>query len=99
MLNEDNLKNAFLALKEGEDKEYIIDEDIKKFIFHDLNIQDEIFNEYLEQFGMKKDEKIYFKEFCDILQNNKKLEKKDNEDNDNKKDNEKNGEIEEKKED
>ena len=101
LLNEDNLKNAFLALKEGEDKEYIIDEDIKKFIFHDLNVKDEIFNEYLEQFGMKKDEKIYFKEFCDILQNNKKLEKKeeDNEDNDNKKDNEKNGEIEEKKED
>jgi len=50
---------------------------------------------------MKKHEKIYFKEFCDILQNNKKLEKKeeDNEDNDNKEDNEKNGEIEEKKED
>ena len=98
LLNEDNLKNAFLALKEGEDKEYIIDEDIKKFIFHDLNVKDEIFNEYLEQFGMKKDEKIYFKEFCDILQNNKKLEKKE-EDNDNKEDNEKNGEIEEKKED
>ena len=75
LLTEDNLKNAFLALKGGEEKDYIIKDDIKKFIFHDLVIPEEIFNEYLEQFGMKKDDKIYFKQFCDLLQNNAKLNK------------------------
>ena len=76
LFTEENLKNAFLMLNEGKEKEYIDKEDIKKFIFHDSNIQDEIFNEYLEQFGMKKDDKINFKQFCDILKNNKKLEEK-----------------------
>ena len=62
-----------MALAEGEDKSYIDSNDIKKFIFHDLNIQDDIFSEYLDQFGMKIDEKIYFEQFCDMLKNNKKL--------------------------
>lgn len=38
-----------------------------------MNIQDDIFVEYLDQFGMKKDEKIDFEQFCDMLKNNKKL--------------------------
>ena len=75
LLTEDNLKNAFLALKGGEEIDYITKDDIKKFIFHDLVIPEEIFNEYLEQFGMKKDDKIYFKQFCELLQNNTKLNK------------------------
>jgi Ca2+-binding EF-hand superfamily protein len=73
LLSKDNLKNAFMALTEGGDKSYIDANDIKKFIFHDLNIQDDIFSEYLDQFGMKKDEKIDFEQFCDMLKNNKKL--------------------------
>ena len=62
-----------MALTEGGDKAYIDADVIKKFIFHDLNIQDDIFSEYLDQFGMKKDEKIDFEQFCDMLKNNKKL--------------------------
>jgi calcium-dependent protein kinase len=92
LLSKDNLKNAFMALTEGGDKAFIDADDIKKFIFHDLNIQDDIFSEYLDQFGMKKDEKIDFEQFCDMLKNNKKLhedlcekpkieEKKNNENN------------------
>ena len=56
LLSKENLKNTFMALTEGEEKNYIDAKDIKKFIFHDIDIQDDIFTEYLEQFGMKKDE-------------------------------------------
>ena len=73
LLSEDNLKNAFLALSGGEEKEFITGEDIKKFIFRDSVIKEEILIEYLEQFGMKKEEKINFEQFCDIMKNNKKL--------------------------
>ena len=73
LLSKENLKNTFLALNEGQEKEFINANDIKKFIFHEANIQDEIFNEYLEQFGMNKDDKISFQQFCDILINNNKL--------------------------
>ena len=72
-----------MALTQGDEKNYIDAKDIKKFIFHDIDIQDDIFTEYLEQFGMKKDEKIYFEQFCDMLKNNKKLH--DNEFNEQKK--------------
>ena len=78
LLTDENLKNAFIALSEGEGKEQINDKNIKKFIFRDKDIQDDILNEYLEQFGMKKDEKITFDEFCDILRNNKKLNEIEN---------------------
>ena len=73
LLTEENLKNTFLALSGGEEKESINREDIKKFIFHDSNIQDNILNEYLEQFGMKLDEKMNFEQFSDIIKNNKNL--------------------------
>ena len=73
LLTEENLKNAFMTLSGGEGKEFINGKNIKKFIFHDTDIQEDILNEYLEQFGMKKDEKINFEQFCDILRNNIKL--------------------------
>ena len=82
LLTEENLKNTFLALSGGEEKEFINGEDIKKFIFHDSNIQEQKFIEYLEQFGMKKDDKINFEQFYDIIKNEKKLnEKNDKEEN------------------
>ena len=73
LLTEENLKNTFLVLSEGKGKEFINGNDIKKFIFHDLNIEDNILNEYLEQFGMKNGEKMDFKQFCEILKNDTKL--------------------------
>ena len=77
LLSDENLRNSFLALNEGEEKEFIDANIIKKFIFHDAEIQDDILNEYLEQFGLKKDEKMNFEQFCDILRNNKKLNEKE----------------------
>ena len=80
LLSDENLRNTFLALNEGEGKEFIDANNIKKFIFHDVDIQDDILNEYLEQFGMKKDEKMNFTQFCDILRNCKKLNEKSEDD-------------------
>ena len=84
LLTEENLRGTFLALSGGKEKNYINENDIKKFIFRDANIQENIFNEYLEQFGMKKDEKISFEQFYDIIKYNKKLHsEKDDEEEDN----------------
>ena len=73
LLTEENLKNTFIALSGWKEKESINREDIKKFIFRDSNIQDNILNEYLEQFGMKPDEKMNFEQFCDMIKNNNNL--------------------------
>ena len=81
LLTENNLKNTFLALSGKEEKEFINSLDIKKFIFHDLEIQEQIFNDYLGQFGMKKDDKINFEQFCDMIKNDKKLKEIDKNDN------------------
>ena len=82
LLTNSNLKNTFLALCGGEEKEFINSNDIKAFIFRDSPIEDNIFNEYLEQFGMKKDDKITFKQFSDIIKYDKKLnEGRNNEEN------------------
>ncbi len=83
LLTKENLKNVFLALSGGEEKEFINKDDIKKFIFHDSNIQEEIFTEYLEQFGMKKDDKINFEQFYDIIKDQKKLNENNNKENNN----------------
>ena len=80
LLTEENIKNTFLTLTGGEEKEFINGDDIKKFIFHDVDIQDEILNEYLEQFGMKKDDKINFEQFYDFLKNDKKFNEEKNND-------------------
>ena len=81
LLTEENLKNTFLALSGGEEKEFITGNDIKKFIFHDSNIQEQIFNEYLEQFGMKIDDKINFEQFYNMIKNDTKLNEKEKENN------------------
>ena len=73
LLTKENLKNAFLALSGGDEKESINADDIKKFIFHDIIIKDNKFNEYLNQFGMKKDDTINFEQFCDMMKNGTKL--------------------------
>ena len=83
LLTEENLKNTFLALSGGEEKEFITANDIKKFIFHDSNIQEQIFSEYLEQFGMKIDDKINFEQFYDMIKNDTKLNEKENDKNNN----------------
>ena len=83
LLTEENLKNAFLAISGGEEKEFISGNDIKKFIFHDTNIQEQTFNDYLGQFGMKIDDKINFEQFYDMIKNDIKLKEKENRNNEN----------------
>ena len=77
LLTENNLKNTFLAISGGKEKQFINSNDIKKFIFHNSNIKEEVFIKYLAQFGMKKDDKIDFEQFCDIIKNDKKLNNKE----------------------
>ena len=84
LLTENNLKNTFLAISGGKEKEFISSNDIKKFIFHNSNIKEEVFSKYLDQFGMKKDDKIDFGQFCDMIKNDKKLNEKENNEEDNK---------------
>ena len=73
LLTEENLKNTFLALCCGEEKEFITSEDIKKFIFKDSIIKEQSFNDFLRQFGMRKNDKMNFQQFYDIIKNDKKL--------------------------
>ena len=73
LLTEENLKNTFLALCCGEEKEFITSEDIKKFIFKDSVIKEQSFNDFLRQFGMRKNDKMNFQQFYDIIKNDKKL--------------------------
>ena len=93
ILIDNNLKNTFLAINGGEEKEFITSNDIKKFIFRDSKVEEKVFNEYLAEFGMKKDDKISFEQFCNMIRKDKKLNEEDNkEDNkdDNKDDNKEN---------
>ena len=84
ILIDNNLKNTFLAINGGEEKEFITSNDIKKFIFRDSKIEEKVFDEYLEEFGMKKDDKISFEQFCNMIRNDKKLNGEDNKEEDNK---------------
>ena len=78
------MKNTFIALSGWKEKESINREDIKKFIFRDSKIEEKVFDEYLEEFGMKKDDKISFEQFCNMIRNDKKLNGEDNKEEDNK---------------
>ena len=84
ILIDNNLKNTFLSINGGEEKEFITSNDIKKFIFRDSKIEDKVFNEYLEEFGMKKDDKISFEQFCNMIRNDKKLNGEGNSEEDDK---------------
>ena len=71
LLSETNLRNAFNAI--CGDKERMSGEDIKKFIFHDSNVQEETLKEYFDQFGMKYEDSISFEDFYYMIKKNKKL--------------------------
>ena len=76
LLSELNLKNMFYII-DNDNKGYLTSEDIKNFAFPNKIVNDEAIEEYLNQFGMKIDDKLSFDEFVYIIQNNCKLEDKE----------------------
>jgi len=77
LFNEFNLKNIFTILDEN-NKGYLTSEDIKNFAFPNKTVNEEAITEYLNQFGMKIDDKLKFDNFVYIIQNNCSLNDKDN---------------------
>ena len=75
LFNEFNLKNIF-AIIDHDDKGYITSEDIKNFVFPTKTLNEEAISAYLNQFGMKINDKIFFGDFKIIIQNNCSLEDK-----------------------
>ena len=54
-------------------KGYITAKDIKNFIFQQKDVSDKMFSEYLNQFGMKIDDKLNYDDFVFLIRGNKKL--------------------------
>ena len=75
LFNDFNLKNIFNIIDHG-NKGYITSEDIKNFVFPNKTFKEEAISAYLNQFGMKIHDKIFFDDFKDIIQNNCSLEEK-----------------------
>jgi len=75
LFNDFNLKNIFRII-DDDDKGYITSRDIKNFLFPTKTFNEEAFAAYLNQFGMKINDKIIFDDFKDIIQNNCSLEEK-----------------------
>ena len=69
LFSKNNLKNCFDMI-DNKKKGYIDSEDIKNFAFQDKTINDIALKAYLEQFGMKIDDKLYFDDFAFIIKNN-----------------------------
>ena len=84
-----NLKRFFELIDNGK-KGYLNSEDIISFAFQNKNVNKEAIEEYLKQFGMKIDDKLYFDNFAYIMQNNCSLDSNQNaiENNDKMKNNE-----------
>jgi calcium-dependent protein kinase len=72
LFSDNNLKSTFDCIDRGR-KGFITTKDIKTFIFKDNYIDDRIFDDYLEQFGMENGDILSFNEFADLIKKNKKL--------------------------
>ena len=98
LFNDFNVKNIFIIM-DNDNKGYLTSEDIKSFAFPNKTVDDEAITEYLKQFGMKIDDKLFFDEFKDIIQNNCSLDdpgdenKSENKENANNEDEEKEKKI------
>ena len=77
LFSEFNLKNVFVII-DSDNKGYITSEDIKNFVFADKIVNDEAIKEYLKQFGMKINDKLYLDDFIYIIQNNCSLRRNKN---------------------
>ena len=72
LFNNNNLKSAFDCIDEGR-KGYITANDIRNFIFQQKDVNDKMFSEYLNQFGMKFEDKLNYDDFAFLIRGNKKL--------------------------
>ena len=72
LFNNYNLKSALDCIDE-ELKGFLTANDIKKFIFQRNEVSEKMLIEYLNQFGMKINDKLTFDDFVFIIKNNKKL--------------------------
>ena len=72
LYNKNNLKSAFDCIDEGM-KGYINANDIKNFIFKEMEVTDKILEDYLNQFGMNIEDKLTFNDFTYLIKKNKKL--------------------------
>ena len=77
LMNEPNLKNVFHVI--CADKDTMSGEDIKNFVFHSAIVKDQTLKEYFDSFGMKYEDSITFDEFFNMIKNNQKLNKGDEE--------------------
>ena len=75
LFNNFNLKNVF-SIIDNDNKGYITSEDIKIFVFPTKTLNEEAMVAYLNQFGMNINDKIFFDDFKDIIQNNCSLDEK-----------------------
>ena len=67
-----NLKSTFDCIDEGM-KGYINSNDIKNFIFKDMEVNNKILKDYLNQFGMKIEDKLTYDDFVYLIKKNKIL--------------------------
>ena len=77
LFQDTNLKR-FFELIDNDKKGYLNSEDIIGFAFQNKNVNNEAIKEYLKQFGMKIDDKLYFDNFAYIMQNNCSLDSNQN---------------------
>ena len=94
LFNDYNIKNIFIIM-DNDNKGYLTSEDIKNFAFPNKTVDEEAITEYLKQFGMKIDDKLFPDEFKDIIQNNCSL---DDQGDENKSENKENDDDDEEKE-
>ena len=80
LFSENNLKRFFELIDEDK-KGYLTSKDIQFFSFQYKMVNEEAIKEYLKQFGMKIDNKLYFDDFAYIMQNNCSLDKNENDKN------------------
>ena len=77
LFNEFNLKHVFVNM-DTDNKGYLTSEDIINFAFPGKTVNEEAVKEYIKQFGMGINDKIYFDDFAYIIQNNCSLNFHDN---------------------
>ena len=72
LFNDNNIKSAFDCIDEDM-KGFISSNDIKNFIFQGMKISDKMLSEYLNQFGMKIEDKLTYNDFVYLIKCNKIL--------------------------
>jgi Ca2+-binding EF-hand superfamily protein len=75
LMSESNLRNVFHHV--CGDKNVMTGEDVKRFVFHDEKVNENVLKEYFEEVGMKMEDSITFEEFFEMIKNNTKAKGKE----------------------